>query len=512
MGKRRRNTFFRRKGAPGSKGRKILIGLLAGAAVLGLLVALGAFQLLNWLQGDAFRRQLEQTIADKAQASEVHIPGNLNIDDELLSLPGLDLRRVDALQHAELKRIAATIDRSKLYSRILCIRKLSVEEATLQLDTAALGTPLPPARQEDAGFWSRFTPTSAILHAFECSDADIGLKLDGDTYNLSGCNITAAPLHPTRMEEWQLTTENGRLHTPLPYLQNCSIKTATLLYTPKSTILSECRFMLSPGELRAKGSYHNTNGLWHLEIKANKANVERILSEDWKKRLSGELYGELKLNGSRNNLREAAGSLSLQQGLLEGLPILSKIPVGNTLPYRSLELEKAECRLSYPFSLPRYNIRKAWLFDNIDVRARGGLLRVKGHVIVAEGGALRGTLTIGLPESVAAPLAKLHPTAASQLFNASGEAGFRWLNINLSGTTTAPQEDLTVRLGAILSAAAPEAALNATGKAAEAVGGLIDSLFSGGNAPQAADSEEAPDAPTPAAPLPSATDVLDLLF
>ena len=500
---------------PGSRGRKILIGVLAGAAGLGLLTAIGAFQLLNWLQGDSFRKLLAENLADKAQAAEVQIPSNLSIDDELLSLPELSLRRVDALQHAEARRIAATIDRRQLYSRNLCIRKLSVEEITLRLDSAALDNPLPPVSTDAGGFWSRFTPNKAELHAFECSDADIELKLDNDTYSISGCNVTAAPLRPRQMDEWQITTENGRLHTPLAYLQNCSIKTATLLYTEKSTILSECRFMLSPGELRAKGTYRNSNGQWHLELKANKANVARILSEDWKKRLTGELYGELKLNGSKNKIKEAAGNISLQQGLLEGLPILSKIPVGNTLPYRSIELEKAECRVSYPFSQPRHNIRNAWLFDNIDLRARNSMLRVKGHVIVGEDDSLRGTLTVGIPESVASTLTSMQPDAARQLFNASGDAGFRWLNINLSGTTAAPQEDLTARLGTILAASIPGAALNATGKATEAVGDFIGTLFSGGQAKEAAEEAETdtPSSPgKPSSSLPSATDVLDILF
>lgn len=519
MARRKRNTFFRRQGmfSAGTRGRKILTWLLAVVAAVTLLCIIGFYQILNWLQGDSFRKQLEGILANQAQASRVDIPRNLSIDDELISLPAVSLQRKDALQNVSVSRIMATIDRRQLYSRRLIIRKLTLEDASLELNAAAMGAELPPILKNNGGFWSRFAPDTMELKALECADTDASLRLNGETYNIQGCSLSAAPHRNGKKNDWHVTLENGRVHTPLSYLQNCSIKTATLLYTEKATILSECRMMLSPGELRAQGSYQNSDGQWYMDLKANKANVVRLLNQDWKKRLSGELYGDIKLVGTNNTLKEASGHISLQQGLLEGLPILSQIQLTNTLPYRSVELEKAECRISYPYSRARHNIHNAWLFDSIDLRARNGMLRVKGHVIVAEDGALRGTLTVGLPENLVSQLFALQPEAGGKIFNASGDAGYRWVNVNLSGTTSAPQEDLSARLSTILAAHAADAALNATSKAAETVGDVIGGFLSGGKKQKPGDAPEEEQAPTPSKPdapssRPSPTDVLDILF
>ena len=59
---------------------------------------------------------------------------------------------------------------------------------------------------------------------------------------------------------------------------------------------------------------------------------------------------------------------------------------------------------------------------------------------------LGGTLTIGLPEQIAETLPLPRELLANKLFTASGsEEGYIWVNMNLSGTIDAPQEDLSVR-------------------------------------------------------------------
>ena len=300
------------------------------------------------------------------------------------------------------------------------------------------------------------------------------------------------------------------MHTPLSYLRSSSVKVATLLCDPKSISLTECRLVLTPGELRAKGTYSLQNNQWHLNLRANKANVERLLNEDWKKRLTGELYGTLKINGKDSEIKEATGSISLQQGVLEGLPILSQLTIVDSTPYRTIRLEKAECRVRYPYSQPRHNIKDAWCFDNIDIRATDGSLLIKGHVIICPDGALHGTLTVGLPDNVTQALALQAPDVVKQIFNAQGAPGYSWLNINLSGTTDAPQEDLSARLKAILVTAAPQAAINMAGNAAASAGEILGRLLAPSTAPENTD-EELPDTKKPKQ-VPSPTDILDIIF
>lgn len=516
--RRRRNTTTsrRRRHSTGTIGRKWLTGLAIVLIVLILTPIIGSYQLLNWLQGEGFRARLSEKLTNLAQADEVNIPTPLRIDDEKVSLPALELKRCDALQQATATRIVADIDRNRLLSRELLINKLTMEEATLRLNSSADGT-LPPIREEDDGLLSRLAPQTFSLKAFECTDADIELMLSEKLYSLTGCRISAEPLSRNRKGEWQINLENGRVHTPLSYLSNCSIKSATLLSSKKSIVLSECRFMLTPGELRVKGNFNRSNKQWHLDLRANKANVARLLNNDWKKHISGELYGNLRINGRTMGVKEALGNIALQQTVLEGLPILSELSIDNTHPYRSISLEKAECRISYPYSRPGHNIRNAWLFDNIDIRSTEGTLMVHGYVIICPDGALHGTLSIGLPESSVESLTAQTPAIADQIFNASGAPGYRWLNINLSGTVDAPQEDLSARLRTILVAHLPQATVKAAtdvaGGAMRTASELLNSVLS----PAPKDSTEQTETPTPgqhrkSGIIPAATDVLNTIL
>lgn len=513
MARRRRRTSQeqRRKRRHTDSRRKWLTVL----ALVVLFVLLSPFviryQLLNWLQGSAFREQLSDTIANKAQAQEVSIPENLRIDDERVSLPSVTLRRNDIVQLATGSRIVADIEKNKLYDRELSIRKLTMEEGLLRLDTTAIGAALPPVKEDEDGLLARLAPQKIQLKAFECTDADVELTMAEKLYSLAGCRITAEPVGKNRKNEWHITLENGRVHTPLSYLRSSSVKVATILCDKNSISLTECRLVLTPGELRAKGAYSLQSNQWHLNLRANKANVERLLNEDWKKRLSGELYGTLKINGKSSDIKEATGSISLQQGVLEGLPILSQITMVDSTPYRTISLEKAECRVRYPYSQPRHNIKATWCFDNIDIRAAEGSLLIKGHVIICPDGALHGTLTVGLPDNVTEALAKQAPTVVEQIFNAQGAPGYRWLNINLSGTTDAPQEDLSARLKAVLVTAAPQAALNMAGNAARSAGEILGGLLAPSSTPAKNDDEERPDTNAPKQ-VPSPTDLLDIIL
>lgn len=499
MARRRRGTLFQKKGllSAGSKTRKALTWLLCSAVVIILVAVIVFFQLLGWVQGDEFRKQLADDLCNKAQAESVRIPENLQLDGNLLSLPSFSLTRADMLQQASARRLTAAIDRGELLDRRLHITKMNLEEVSVRLDTSRFHAPLPPLKPTHDSFWSRFTPNQTILDGLECSDVDLELLHDGNLYSLMGCSLTAAP-HVRQKDAWQFNLENGRFHNPLPYLQDCSIKNASLTWRPGRFLADECLVMLNPGELRLSGSYQMKGRQWDMELRASKANVARLLSADWKKRLTGELYGTLRISGKGPLLRKGSGTLTLKGAVLEGLPVLSELPIGSGRPYRSLPLEKAECRLSYPYAEPSHNISDAWLFDQIDVRSQGGNLLVRGHVIVGSDGSLGGTLTIGLPESIVASL-PLPQSSLASLFNGKGETGYRWLNLNLSGTVDAPQEDLSVRLSTILKGLLPDAA----GHAADTASNLLNTLLFSGKGQEGA---SVPDSQGEQQPAPSADD------
>lgn len=478
MARRKKDSFHKRKQlfGKGGKSRKVLFACLLSLAGLLLAGVLGYYQLLNWLQGEGFCKILAGAVRNHAQAEQVDVPSPLSINGNRVTVPAVHITRKGLIGSVVAKRVSSEIEREALLNRQLVSNKLTIEELMLMLDTSRANEKLPPVDKTKKGFWSRFAPSTAMVKSFECKDADVSVLVDGEPYALAGASVAATPNPQLGKGVWQVNLENGRLRTPLYYLQDCSIKNATVLFGPGRFNLNGCRILLTPGELRLEGIVERTSGRWSGTLRANKANVVRLLKGDWKKRIAGELYGELELTGKGGEIATGKGVISLQQGVLEGLPILSDLGWGGNRPYRSLQLEKAECRISFPYRDAVRNISAAWLFDRIDIRTKGGSLLIRGHVLVGTDKSLGGTLNIGVPESLPAKLG-INADICSQLFTGTGESGYYWLNMNLSGTVDDPQEDLSVRLSTLAGNILPGMAANAV----KTVGKTIRNILPGTN-------------------------------
>lgn len=475
MARRKKTNLFGHKGENGKAWKRLglwAFAVLGGLSVLGIVAW---YQALAYMQGESFRRSLEEQLEQQFRAQRVGLNSTLSIDGERVNEEGLFVEQAGNLRSAKAGRVSLEIDRSALLSRRLNIRKVSVEEAELLFEQKPLKQPEKPKKGAAAAVSSPAAPAPAApaeekksffslqgweMELLECKDTELTYRRGQDDYSLQGCTVTTVPM---KKGGWQHTAENGRLHTPFALLRGASVRTATVQQDAAGLSLTDCRIMLYPGEMRVRAHQDAATQKWSANIALNKASIAPLLQGDWKKRVSGELYGKATLTGEQGNITAGEGTISLQEGVLEALPFLSDLPSEGGYPYRHLELDKAECRLSFPYAAPEHNIAEAWLFDNINIRSKNGLLRVQGHVIVGTDGALGGTLTIGLPKNAvsALPMAEL----VKGLFNGRGEEGYLWVNINLSGTLDEPEEDLSVRCAALMQNALPAAALQAAATA-----------------------------------------------
>ena len=495
MARRRKSGVFGERGADKARlWRKVILITLGSLALLLTVGIIAWYQLLAYLQGDTFRRNMCLHLQQATGAAQVEMADNLRINGDKVAESELRFINMGTVESAGAERILAQIERGKLLDRKLHIRKLTMEEGWITLRTATepiyaddaesadSETSAPTQRQQgltDAAENSTdttvrksdsggFAPQSLQLDFAECKDANLSIYRGAKQYSLSGCNITARPM--SNGKSWAVELENGRLHTPYSHLRDTNVKTATLLYHPKGIDLTECRLMLTPGELRVRAYYDKISSNWSAELQMHKASVSRLLKDDWKKKLTGELFGKCILRGNENSLRKAEGNLSLQRGKIEGLPFLSELRIDNTQPYRTIELERADCNITYPYSSPQMKLKNAWLIDRIDICSRGNTLIVRGHVIIADDGALGGRLTIGIPRHIADRLPLPSPRLSTAIFNGKGEEGYAWVNINLSGTIDSPSEDLSVRLSTLLSHSLP-------GMAIDSAGNMLHKLF-----------------------------------
>lgn len=514
---RRRKNLFGNKAESGKRMERVLLWCAVSGICLLLAAVAAWYQALAYLQGDSFRRTLAEHLRDSAHAAELALHSNLRIDGDRVEEDGLSLSGAGALGSARAGHISMELDRAALAGRVVHIRKISVDDGELVFESAApapekkpsgknqkkhdkehKAKPAPavkptPARPDAGEKTSFFRPKRQEIDLLECKAADLIFRHGGQSLSLLNCALTSSPMSKGG---WQHQLENGRVHTPFDFLRGASLKSATVTQEGTRLDLADCRLMLSPGEMRVRAHGDRSSGKWSANVALNKASVSPLLRGDWQKRLTGELFGKLTLTGREGLLEAGEGYVSLQDGVLEGLPFLSALPAGGGYPYRKLELEKAECRISYPYEAPERHIRDAWLFDGINIRSAGGWLRVQGHVIIGADHALGGTLTIGIPAAVAESL----PAADTLrgIFNAQGEAGYAWLNLNLSGTLEEPEEDLSVRCAALMRRALPQGAVRAADTAEQMFRALLS--------PAAPAPQEESGNPAPAAPLKAAAD------
>ncbi len=515
MARKRKRDIFSDRGA--GKARLVRRIILLSCACIGIFLTAGIlawYQLLAYLQGDTFRHKLCRELQSATHAESVSMRENLRINGNTIAQSELQLTGIGNISTVGAERILAHIERGELLDRKLRIRKLTMEEGNIVFRTESPGatasaptaTPAPSPRlpipthhskQEPATAGSRpasvsdrsFMPNSFQLDFAECRDASITLQRGEKHYSLSGCNITARPVG--KKKNWNIELVDGRLHTPFSQLKDTNLKTATLFCHDNAIDLTECRLMLTPGELRARASYRQDTEQWSGNLQLHKANISRLLKSDWQKRLAGELFGSCILRGVQNSLQHAEGSLSLRNGTLEGLPFLSELSIDNTRPYRRIELEKAECNIYYPYSAPERNLRNAWLFDKINIQSRGSTLLLRGHVIIADDGALGGQLTVGIPQHLAERLPLPGKRFTQTLFNGQGSPGYAWVNINLSGTVNSPEEDLSVRLSTLISREIPDAVLDSAGN-------MLRNIFDTSNKKKNSPTGSTPEALPPA--------------
>ena len=481
MARRKRASYLTTKQAstPAMRRKRLLIILLISIPCLFLLlIGVGYLILVSWLQSDGFREKLTQVIQGASHAQRVSIPQNMDVDGGNLTLPELSLYGAREVEEFSLRQLHLEVDRSVLFRRILRFNQFSTEEMRLTLrlgqndakagttSRPATGSPTTAATSRSAspaaGTGSDKIPVpvsnkggflkAVQARSFESLYSDTSLSFGERTLALKGYRLTAKPRPDVGKDSWNFLIENGRLIVPFACLRNIGVKNASILLSRDAIKLSSCKILLTPGDIRLRGTYSLKTGNWSARMDVQHANVARILNEEWKKKLTGSLEGYLNFNGDGNTDLTAQGEVSLLNGVLQGLPVLSTLKIDDTLPYLSVPINKASCKLHYPYSDPQHNITRAWLFDEIDIRATDGLLLCRGRVVIGQEGSLSGTLDLGLPSKVVASLGLRPSDPFTQLFNTLPDLpGWIWLRINLSGTIDDPHEDLSVRLATLFS-------------------------------------------------------------
>ena len=529
--RKKKERTLRRRGSKGGSGTKRKLMIWSIGSVVGLIVMLvaGYFWLLSWLQGDGFREQLQERLSNKAK-TDFYVPAPLSIQGGNINLHSVEIDGTGFLKEAEVKGISTEIKRSELLNRFLYAPVVNIKELNVRMDSLKEAAKIYP---EDSGssFFSSFTPNRYLADRVECGlvNADITFRRSDTSkppfkYNLKGSTLTATPLKGD-IESWQIKLRNGTFSTSHRYLAKSSIRYALFEYANDRIELNDCQLALTKGNMDLTGAFGIKDKSWNLNLSVGNADVERLLSEQWREILTGEFSGTLKMSGKRRVVNKANGQFSLRKGRFKALSFLTlymssedradkafRIPGQQAATdylektFNIVEISQADCDIRFPHADKTKDIERAWLFDNIDIRTKDDSMRMVGHVIMETDGKLHGTLKIGINNTVieeflshtTLPFTPIFSAAIPRLFNATGDAGFRWVNINLSGTQDAPQQDLSARVKELTRTLMPDSVLDTINSAAEIGKGLLP-----GNGEQK-DSDEGTN--RPASLLESATD------
>lgn len=448
------------------------------AAALILLAILGLYWLVQWLQGDSFRESLADDLSSKTKA-EVTIPANLRIDGSTFSLPEIQYKGTQILKKAAVSDITAEIVRSDLWNRYFHATHLAINSLDVQLDT--LKEPPFPIKDDDdsSSFWKNFTPNTFGIDKVECAKANAKLtfrrsdkKKSPGIYSISGTTFTAVPLDGN-IDKWQLHLQDGTLATSHSYLAKCSIRQADVVYADGVISLKDGQLALNRGNMNAEGSFDTQNKKWNASLSVGNADIHRLLaSESLKNNLVGEFSADFSISGKRRVIHKASGDFSLKKGQFKALSYImaylgskDRKDLAMRFPHQQAALDyvekkfklvkinKADFQITFPYS--NAYIKNAWLFDNIVIHAMEDNLRIQGHVIIEQDSRLHGSLHIGLRKAIISEfigqlagdgIQEKANLLLQHLFKDDADADFIRITINLSGTTSAPQEDFTPRI------------------------------------------------------------------
>lgn len=392
-----------------------------------------------YVQKDAFREKAAELIAAKT-GGEARIDSlTWNDDNALVSemllenAHGWDVEAVG---------LHAALDFGAIRNGVWSIHSAGADELTLRRSAAAMSNLENPSDTADAvdsipSFLRRHIPTQTEVSGFDVRHFN---------FEQAGWKIAETSVKAGAWESGKtsvpLKLSGGSLQTPFKAAEQAEaikldLVKATLRVTEEQIQLSDATLRWKQSsEATLRGSVKFETGAWQTFAHVQGVPLDEFLNAWWKQRLSGKIKGDLDFAGSRNMPVAWKADATLENGVLQGLPVLEKLAT-YTRAERFKRLVLDLCQASFRPEGDALRIDKIIMQSN-------GLIRIEGSMIL-RGNHMEGDFMVGVtPESL-----KWIPGAESLVFtqtNPNGPQGLLWTRVRIAGPIDAPQEDLTSRL------------------------------------------------------------------
>lgn len=393
----------------------------------------------SYVQKEDFRQKAEELIAAKTGGKALIDSLTWNDDNALVS----EIQLEDA--HGwdiEAVGLHAALDFGAIRTGVWSIHSAGADELTLR--HSATATPHQTDSVENAdtadsipSFLRRHIPTKTDVSGFNVRHFNFeqaGWKI-AETNAKAGAWESGKTSVPVKLS-------GGSLQTPLKAPEQAEalkldLVKATLRVTNEQIQLSDATLRWKQSsEATLRGTVKFETGAWQTFAHVQAVPLDEFLNAWWKQRLSGKVKADLEFSGSRNTPVAWKADAVLENGVLEGLPILEKLAT-YTHVERFKRLVLDICQASFRPEGDALRIEKIIVQSN-------GLLRIEGSLTL-RGRMMEGDFMVGVtPETL-----KAIPGAGSLIFtqtNPNGPAGLLWTSVHVSGPLDAPQEDLSSRL------------------------------------------------------------------
>ncbi len=169
-----------------------------------------------------------------------------------------------------------------------------------------------------------------------------------------------------------------------------------------------------------------------LDGSVQQLSLKHIISEDWRKRVDGQLVTEFQYIKNKGDRGILSGRLEIQNATLTALPMLDRLATyTQQLDFRNIAFDEVSC------DYKKHD--KIITLTNI-LLSKKGLVKVSGELTINDR-ELDGLLNIGITPGTMS----LIPVVEERIFTKQ-ESGMVWVQVKIGGTLDHPTEDLKEKL------------------------------------------------------------------
>jgi hypothetical protein len=408
----------------------LIVLLIAAATPTIILPRLNA-RLTSYLEGDAFRAEMEKQTAKGLHFPNGHYEPIKRTGTWTAETAGFKAKDGwKALKRIDAHGISAKFNPWGVFERLWYLEDVHIKSGEVEIQVyEPKPEPSPPKP-----WYAKFLPERVYLNHVESEPGDVTWRFRGKRAGIFSTRLLITP----HGRDFEYQAREGWLRmAPFPeqrvvHIHTLITKELLTLYNldlnPKAPV---------PGRVHAEGKAGTRpeDRSVDFRITMDRVPINVWVPADWRQHVRGFATSKIHWTGKDPKMENANGDaeLRIDGGQIHGLPFLQKIAA--LTKDKSLERLKLDvCRADTEWHYPRIDLKRLVVEEK-------GKFRAEGEVLVRKE-SLRGTIELGVAPRL---LDFLTEPVIKEIFPRQ-KNGYVWSTVHLSGTIDEPQQDLSPRI------------------------------------------------------------------